>query len=461
MNGYISPFYKNNRITNISSRKYAFSMGIIRILSLILVFSFWFPEMRIGINGLVYPKVSLYYIERVGLPWVSELIIILMALVFVLGVLSKELHLRSIWSTRIALLMCYVSLLVIPISLLFGLQAGEAAFGHLRFTLESLVLFIIESHVAWQTRDLYLIVWLFIGGTVFNAIVAILAIYLPQWVPLPINLIPQIEYAQVAGLFSQPSRQSLFLAMGIALLAALFVQQPLRRLSFRKTVFYTSLIGILSIGVGLAQIRTSYVSIPITLLVIAWLSRNKLSGRLGRSFMGFLIMLIIIFILISTDLLPVATQRMGLYPFREEFALTRGLVWSIALQVILRYPLGTGYDTIDAISQSITGRRISHAHNLFLHWTVMFGLPGLALLIYFIARMYRETNKLMANTEIKGREVLFAMQSAITVFLLNGMTEPYFITNSGIWFWLFCGVLLSFPTGAYKKPLQSCGQHFG
>jgi O-antigen ligase len=91
----------------------------------------------------------------------------------------------------------------------------------------------------------------------------------------------------------------------------------------------------------------------------------------------------------------------------------------------------------------------------------MFGLPGLALLVYFIARMYRETNKLMANTEIKGREVLFAMQSAITVFLLNGMTEPYFITNSGIWFWLFCGVLLSFPTGAYKKPLQSCGQHFG
>jgi len=420
-----------------------FVTKIIRALVFLLVFSFWLPELRVSFKGFFYPPPSLELGYRVGLPWVYEIIIITISLFLIFGILNREIHLKNDWFFKFVWWMTCIALFVVPLSRFFELQEGDAAFGHLRVTLESLALFLVVSHINWRKKDLWLIIILFIGGTVFNALIAILATYTPGLLFLPANLIPQAEYFQVAGLFSQPSRQSLFLSMGFILGASLLVNRESSVLSPIQVIGLMFLISVLSIGMALAQIRTSYVSIPLALLLSYWSNRSELRSRMTSIVFIFSILIIVVLIWEFTNVLPVALNRITGFQFREQFMETRGLVWLFSAQIILKYPFGTGYDAIGYIARPVVGFEMTHAHNLFLHWAVMFGLPGLILLLYFIIRLYRDTNNLLISAKVEKNRIILVIISPITLFLLSGMTESFFITNSGIWFWLFAGLVVS------------------
>ncbi len=414
---------------------------VLHFMVLLLVLSFWLPEIRIGLSGFVYPPpgadIGSDIIIKVGLPWVFEIIIIAMAPVFLLGMLLGEVHFKFSWSAVSVLIMAGIAIMVIPLSQAMGLRESGAAFGHKRFTFESFALILIVSQMKWGDRNLRRVVWLFIGAAVFHSVVVLLSSRNINILPINTAVIESSELGRYAGLFSQPGRFALFVSMGIILIYSLMIQQ--RKLSLLKLLFFMGLMLICVAGLMLGETRATFGGVALTLILSTYRS-PKISPQLfKKTFLIVAIFLCIALFIAVVNLIPYLIGRFGSGFLSQEHTTARGWVWPLALEAILYYPLGIGYVSLN----DITGANVAHAHSLFLHWTVMFGIPALILLIYFLVKLFRGI-KIVEVKKIRGIEYVTALKWAVVVFLINGITDPYFITNVGIYFWLFAGILLSY-----------------
>jgi O-antigen ligase len=443
-------FLQVNRLfpkpVNYPQSKVGFTPTILRYLVFLLVFSFWLPELRIGLSGLVYPAPTVGFTPTVGLPWVFEIIILLMLPIFFSGILLGEISFKLDWRLIWVFLMAMIAFAVIPLSYIYGFTEGPAAFGHKRFTFESLALFLVASNVTWRERDLRTIVWLFIGAAAFHSFIGILGLFNINVLPIPILFIGIDRYA---GLFSQPSRLSLFIGMGLTLAFTLWIQG--KKLSPKEIIIYFSFILICFAGLVLSQTRSAILAFAIVLICSTYAigkKAHKVTGTLIA--LSFVVACMVIFLLLS-NFWPMLLERWGPGALRYEETLARGYIWPKVLVAILDHPLGTGYDNTYAVFHE----NLAHAHNIFLQWGFMFGIPGLILLFYLLRKLSRQV-KLVESKDAEGKNYYIAIKWAIIMFLLSGMTEPYFHTNLGICFWLFAGVLAAYsPPEAEEDFLDS------
>jgi O-antigen ligase len=422
---------------NYSQSKAGFSPTVLRYLVFLLVFSFWLPELRIGLSGLVYPVPTVGFTPTVGLPWVFEIIILLMLPIFFPGILLGEISFKLNWQLIWIFLMAMIAFAVIPLSYIYGFKEGQAAFGYKRFTFESLALFLVASSITWRENDLRTIVWLFIGGAAFHSFIGILGLLNINVLPIPILFIGIDRYA---GLFSRPSRLSLFIGMGLTLVYTLWIQG--KRLSIERTAIFLFFFLICFAGLVLSQTRSAIIAFAIVLISSTYFigkKAHKVTGALIA--LSFVVGSMLIFLWLS-HFWPLLLERWGPGALRYEETLARGYIWPKVLVAILYHPLGTGYDN----TYGVFHENLAHAHNIFLQWGFMFGIPGLILLFYLLGKLSRQA-KLVESNDAEGKNYYIAIKWAIIMFLLTNMAAPGFMVNTTMCFWGFAGVL-----AAYSPP---------
>jgi len=398
---------------------------LIRSLVFLLALTVFFPEAKIGLQGLVLVIPFRYQGDPFNRPFLFEIIIILIFALFVVGLAQGEIRWRPTWSTTVVILMIYVALLVIPVSLLLGLEFSDVGLDWLRIIFESFALFLAVSHLTWRARDVRLIIWLFIAAGVFHSTLSILQYYRPDLVPLQVNMIT--IYNRYMGLFSQASRFAHLLVVAFAMLYSLWQFDEMSPL---RVFGYLVLLSILSVGIALSQTRGAMIALVVTLLLMAWYHRVKISRRyLGLITVAFVVMLS----LMAADVFSLALTRYQLPLFAH-----KAVFWAESLQLLLRYPFGMGF--------TLTG----HAENLYLHWANMFGLPGLALLLYFIVRMSCQVIRSLSRRNVTDYAGLSAMWAGLVVFLLSCMSQVALITPEAFWFWLLAGIAISY-SGSRKQ----------
>ncbi len=414
----------------------------LRFMIYLLVVSFALPEARLSFTGsmlpmIVYPEALQWgkASAPLGLPWLHEIIVIIMGLFFLLAVVSKEITLRFDWRGKFVFLMTILALLALGMPYFLNLQEGSGAFGFQRVFFESLALFLIMSQLSWRPSQLRLLIKLFCGAALFNALVVVAAPLSPEIMGLYVRFIPQKHFSQYLGLFVQPSRLSLFLSMAIVLIYLSMIESV--RVSLLKPFLLTVGIMILIAAVLFAQNRTSFFTVPLVLVAATIINRQIIGRKL--IIIAFLLMAPLIILLYSgfqEDASQIAGQRFSPQFIETERELARGYIWPKALEVILDNPLGVGFDSFShAVKEDLY-----HAHNHYLHWTVMFGWLGLLCFIYLIYRLRLTSLALSANHDFNA---VIIMKWAVVLYLLNGLTEPYFITYAGLWFWLFSGAIAS------------------
>ena len=425
----------------------------LRFMIYLLVVSFALPEARLSVTGsmlpiVVYPEAVQWGKASVplGLPWLHEIIVIIMGLFFLLAVVSKEITLRFDWRGKFVFLMTTLALLALGMPYFFNLQEGPAAFGVQRLFFESLALFLIMSQLSWRPSELRLLIKLFCGAALFNALVVVATPLSPEIMGLYVRFIPQKHFSQYLGLFIQPSRLSLFLSMAIVLIYLTMLESAM--VSFFKPYLLAGGIMILIVAVLFAQNRTSFFTVPLVLVAATIINRQIVGSKL--TIIALLLIAPLILLLYSgfqEDVSQIAGQRFFPHFIETERELNRGYIWPKALEVILDYPLGVGFDSFDnAVKEDLC-----HAHNHYLHWTVMFGWLGLLCFIYLIYRLRPARLALSANHDFNA---VIIMKWAVVLYLLNGLSEPYFISNAGLWFWLFSGAIASYYSdkGVLKLP---------
>lgn len=427
------------------------TVTIVRGLTYLLVFSFFLPELRVGFGGFIYPPPCFSIGETFGpqgsgLPWLVELIIISMFLVFAFGVIIREIPFRVEWPAKWVFLMGIIAFLVIPLSEMYGFKEGGGAFGYKRFMFESIALFWVVSSLSWSPRDLYLLIWLFIGAAVFHAIVVCLSAFAPNLLPRVTSVIQSREFNRYAGLFQQPSRYSMFVAMGFALLFSRLMHSGFNH--FWRLAVMVFLLAICGEGVILGQTRAVNLAIVFLFFQTVLMKTKTIPNLYKKVMIAALAVSVILIITTYTETTHVLYDRINHQSIVREETVNRGYIWPIITGAIIEYPLGTGYDTI----LSVTGKNLAHAHNAYLEWIFMFGIPGGLMLLYFLMRLYQV--RLQTSLDMDTAKYLTDIYWALSVFLLCSMAEPYFITNLTFCFWLLAGVMISFSFPNHKK--RSC-----
>jgi len=416
--------------------KKGLAIGAIRLLTFILTLSIALPEARLGSQGLVYPQ-PFWNVGMVGLPFLFEIIIILISIVFLFGLATREISLEPKWSTK---MFCWMSIFVafsIPLSAWLDLEQRGAAFGQMRMTFESLAIFLVASHIPWDLKDLRRIVSLVILAAGFNGSIILLSYLDPEIVPLPVLVLPGQLYARYGGIFSQPARASLLLTVGLASLLTLITQNRMASLwSLLARVGGLLLCVLLVAALLLAQTRASYLAVAMIVVMLATERGRKVTGwRVGRIVVLCLIIGTIFLAVLPDDTVAIGLSRVGPQgALEDEVALYRGNIWLLSLELMLHYPLGVGFDT----TWALVG--FPHAHNQFLQWGVMFGIPALFILLYFIYRLYHELSTGIEKSDSFKGAMLYAVRLTITAYLISSLFEPFFVTPVGFWFWLMAGI---------------------
>lgn len=121
-------------------------------------------------------------------------------------------------------------------------------------------------------------------------------------------------------------------------------------------------------------------------------------------------------------------------------------IWQFAVAEICKHPFaGSGfgkYSARDAFVDRFNDRLVSHAHNIFLNWSLQMGIQGaIALLLLFGAlfvnfwRLYRSPVEFASLAGVAGLCLL-------TGFIAKNMTDDVFFRQNALLFWTVSGILL-------------------
>lgn len=425
---HLRPFITQTQANDPELVKAIDDFRLVRLLTKVLLLTILIQEAKLSPKGLVFPVLRTASPGfSTGLPFVSEVVILTIIAAFTCITLVRKLRLITSWAQ------VYVSWLAwwIAISVCFAylrdVPQGPSAFGATRMFLESMALLFIVSRTPWTRQDIVHLYWLLIGTAVFHSAV-ILASY------LGVNNLNLTVYvlgnARYSGMFLQPSRLALLFAISLtAVMARLLVDQ----LPPTKALLHLLAAGTIAAGLMLTQTRMAIFAAGFCVIWIVATYRQRVWDRKGKA-----ITLLAAFVTVGAAIASAGILDAGISRFQipGDFGGTRQPVWSQSLDILLRYPLGTGFGGL----KPLTGW-IPHAHSLYLHWAVMFGLPGVALLIYFISRVYMESAKLKLHWDKSALAFYVALRASWVTYLVASMAEPFQITNVGYWFWLLAGLL--------------------
>lgn len=422
------------------SRDVDLSLKLSKILVYLLLFTIFVQEARLTPAGLAFPEISSSAtLERAGWPFVSEVIVIGIIVTFFTGVATGRVPLLMERHHKLLFWMSYLAILIIPLSKLFGMEQSGAEFGAIRMILEGLILCFVVSSLPWRTKELCRLQVLVIVAGLFHSAVVVTSFLSPESLPFETNVIPLIDSNRYAGLFLQPSRVALLLAIALAIATTrILVERP----GWSSIAVYVGTVILLVWGMLLSQTATVFVAVPIA--IFAALAQLAFRGphTQRRSLLGFVPLVVgsLVLLLLLSDVV-----KLGISRFDQETVLSlsgRNEIWPIAVGILARYPLGTGYAAFPSLSGSM---EIPHAHNMYLQWGVMFGWIGLALLMWFIGHIYRRSGQYTEQLSGQGKHtaILVAFRAAWFVSLLAFLSEPYLVTNIGYLFWLVSGLLLA------------------
>jgi len=417
----------------LNQKKYL-SEEIIQILVFILVFTIFFPESKIGFTGVTLIIPYQYYGSPLNKPYIFEIIIILILISFFIGLIQGKIHWKKTKPVIYVIWLLYLSLLLLPITVLSGFKLNHL--DYFRIIFESLCLFVVVNHVTWEENDIRKIINVFIFAAFFNGLVALIGFLEIFILPWQQNIIEVT--GRYAGLFSQPSRLSLLISMAfIMLLAKLFNQ---RRLSIITFLHFLVLL-VFVVVLALAQNRGP----AIAILIVFPFALYLFFENIGRN--SFLLTVLVAFgavllkknnlfyVYYSRFLLPEVVHSYSVFqPIYELLKAARYSRWAGGLRVMVKYPFGVGYTFLP---------EVGHAHSDLLNWGAMFGIVGLLFLILFIVTYFVQVANFIKHT-FDGNNELKIILLGISVFLLAGFFEPFLIMPIAFWFWLFTGISLSY-----------------
>jgi len=416
--------------------------GIVRLIQwlvVLLLLTILGQEARLGLDGFTYPVLTIGVAsETTGLPFASEVIILLILGAFGLGLATHRIHIRRTKSIKIVGLMTFLIFIVVPLSYLFEIEQDSSAFGTLRMILEGMALFVVISSLAWSQKTLIRIEVVFVLVAVFHSVIIAISYVSPDFLPFQVNIIPQIPYSRYAGLFLQPSRVSLLISIALVIVFVHFVS--LERARFGPILIYGLAFVLLVVGLLLSQTRTLILAMPLGVMFsIYQLPRIRARAAL-------LLRLLIIMGLVGAFIAIAAPVEVGVSRLSEldinSIEASRGFIWQASLGYMLEYPLGLGAGGLLPMSGPL---QLPHAHNMYLQWGVMFGWLVLVLFLYFILILYRGSGRRILDLALKPgwSSSISAIRAAWVICLLAFMTETYLITNTGYWFWLLAGLLVA------------------
>lgn len=408
---------------------------VIRSLTYLLLVTILAQEGRLGLHGIQYPALS-SDAGPTGLPFLCEVIIIAIVGVFCFGIISGEIRILSSWYLNWSVGSVYWNSIAILLSYILNIEQTAGGFGAFRMIFEGLSLFVVVSNLTWSSKSLRITEVLFVIVGAFHSLVIGLSYFRPGILPFATNIIEGQPF-RYAGLFVQPSRVSLLI--GIAFIIA-FVRLASDWVKLTNVFFYVITLSLLFVGLVLSQTRSIELAIPLA--VVFALSQITKPGGRTQVLTRLLIIVgglgLLVAIAIPTQLGFSRLSDISANVLQNQ----RGYIWEIAIQIIMTHPFGTGFAGLLPLTGFL---EIPHAHNMYLHWGVMFGWPGLVLFCLLIVRVYKDSGlRLVKSLMSEGQTVSFmALRSAWVVCLLAFISEPYLITNTGYWFWLLAGLLIA------------------
>ena len=390
------------------------------------------PELRLGVGKLVYPTPSETGPEYVGLPFASEVVILIALAWYVARAMASRRRLVPPREVQIAGAMAVWACAVVPVSFLLGLQESGGMFGHFRMTLEGLCLFVVTRSLAWPAKSLRKVAWVLVMVGSWHSVVVCMDYLVPGRLPLSTNITFDAGTERFASLFNQPSRAALVMMLGALAALSLLLREG-RREPFARAIT-TGLFVLQGFGVLLTQTRASTITLALLGSLVLAIRFPAPNARLLIS-----IAAVVLIVLVPKPSLrdEVREELFSRYQGAlRSFWPSRGEIWAVSLGAIATYPLGMGYDTLLAYTQDLT----PHAHNFALQWIVMFGLPSGVALCWLIVkglRNYRARLRLEPRSDRAG--VMMAMIALLGV-MGTGMFEAFLETNVGWLFWLFLAV---------------------
>lgn len=216
---------------------------------------------------------------------------------------------------------------------------------------------------------------------------------------------------------------------------------------FKKIIFIIiSLLGL--IGVVLTYSRPTLLAVYLALLFFGLAKKNKV-----------LIILLVIFALISPFLMPKSVKewarQMNYNPLRLMCNDDRIAIYRNSFNMIKAHPIiGVGANTYmknyKKYKESPEYRNIVtadylYAHNNFLHIAAEIGLFGLAIFMWLLYKLFKESINIYKNLNDDFLKIIsISLIVCLISFLVNGLTESsLYSSRVAIIFWYIMGFSLS------------------
>lgn len=420
-----------------------FAEGAKRALIAILLFGL-LQEVKLGSGGLAFPEFeSSDLVTSTGMPFVQEYAVLATLCAFALGLLAGQRRDRRLSvSQKIALLGGLWAIVVIAVCLLLEVPVGDGAWGNVRMLAEGLALFLVVSSLRWRQRELQAVIVLFIMVACFHAIVVYLSFANPGLLPFEVNTLIGGGEPRFSGLFLQPSRAGFMFAIALVFAATIAIHSGTSRAA--RTIGLIAL-PFLAAGLMLTQTRGTLLAAVAGITYALFTVRHIFRALVAVSLAMILIAI--------GGFSNAGIVRIGVSRFfdPDQRGTGRAGVFSFVGEMIARYPLGSG---AGALSAESGGYGIPHAHNMYLQIAVMFGVPGLFLFLGFIAAVFVASGASLGRLGVEQTPAMvLSLRAGFVVCLVAFMTEPFLITNVGLWFWVIAGLLVAIRDEcALKRP---------
>lgn len=278
------------------------------------------------------------------------------------------------------------------------------------------VLFFIACNSKVRVKDLKIFVLLLIGffiisvcanlGNNFEDLLAIITKSL------------ETKYTRLSSAFPDPNQ--------FGEITALFIIISLND-SLNSQVIWRKLLNVVLISFLLIMLALTQSREAMLTLIIAIFSLGILKWRTRHQTSAIVIFSIAIFALIS--LIPLVPRLFETLVQITSGETVRSLdnrdsIWIVALETIIRYPLGIGFENLSYI----TNGHYFEAHNAFLQAAVVSGLPGLTAYLFFVHSLYKLLKSYVNGTDNKVKWITEAYFVFFFGYMVTSLFSDHFIT---------------------------------
>lgn len=398
-----------------------------RISIFLFLSSFCMPYLRIGQQGIIFPKQ--YILNPTNVPHIFEVILIFN---FLLLIIYKKININSFVKNfhedktfRLILMISFYICIFYPLIKNFSPINAPTANGIIRLTvIFPLIAYFVGYNFIVDKKYIKLIFLIII----LIGILMDIAILKPLWFTEYL-----IYYSGVTIGGSRPSGFYNLSTQAATFLLIVFCFQfvVLFNIKAKKIKIILLCLGIFNLIALFKTLQRLQIATFFLLIVFIMLSRIKKINRnsSSRKELKMLIIMIIILSLIAFSifaymLLPfVINRRMGIMnreiSFLEDFRFK--VVWPAYINFILREPFvlifGAGLGS-DALNEYRFPMHLAHAHNQFLSYIAGIGLFMSIVLFYIFFRIYNKSKICKLSDYLSYHEKMIASLCVLVLFVI-------------------------------------------